>query len=167
MSVEPWATLPHARARAEPGRVQAARAHDLRTRVQLHSASSVTCYILNLIFYSSELCNIGMWTRKFDFRITFRVVLGDVYSEWHPLVASETRYFRVALERQLDLENNATTEWSRSDCLNWEWYAATAECELGAMRARDLLHRNNSELHVTSTTSYQQTLNVVHKSMAN
>ena len=41
----------------------------------------VTYDILNLIFYSSGLCNIEMWTREFDFEITFGAILGDVYSE--------------------------------------------------------------------------------------
>jgi len=49
--------------------------------MQLHSTGPVTSYILDTIFYSSELCNIEVWTREFDFGMTFRAVLGGVYSE--------------------------------------------------------------------------------------
>jgi len=65
MSVRPWANSSHARTRpwTEPGQGQGrvARAHDLRTQMQLRSRGSWTCYILETIFCLLEL--LGTVTR--------------------------------------------------------------------------------------------------------
>ena len=128
----------HTPNRTRPGRVWDARAHDLRTRIQLRSAGSMTCYILDHTF-TSELCNMGMRTREFRLLYNTRSnfwwrILGVTTG---PRVVSET--WRMDSEQQLDLGNDATTEWSQSD---WEWYDATTDYELGAMQTQDLPQRS-------------------------
>jgi len=88
MSVGPWATLQriHASNRTGPSSdSERARPRPADTNTAPFNWP-VTCYILDLIFYSSELCNTGMWTWEFDFGITFGgfLVMCTRSDNWSP-----------------------------------------------------------------------------------
>ena len=118
--------------RTESGRV------GFRTRAHTtcrHEYSSIQL-ALDHIFYTSELCNIGIRTREL-------LLLYNTRSSSWWCVLGVTTSPRVASEEWTRSNNLILgTMRSRSDCLNSGMIRWIADCELGAMLTRNLPRRS-------------------------